>query len=129
MCLAIFAGAQIAGANVWETAFVGVKMSAVPYVLPFLVVFAPSLLLTGSPHVIALDTFTTAIGFLLIISGIQGWALYRLSWTGQFLFFMAGACFIWPMLTVKGIGAVLAIVLLAAQLLQRRRESARVASR
>jgi TRAP transporter 4TM/12TM fusion protein len=129
VCLAIFAGAQIAGANIWKTAFVGVKMSAVPYVLPFLIVFAPSLLLIGSPHAIALNTATTAIGFLLMISGIQGWALYRLSWTGRSLFFGSGVCFIWPMLTVKGIGILLALVLLATQLLQRRRETTKVPSR
>jgi TRAP transporter 4TM/12TM fusion protein len=124
VCLAIFAGAQIAGANIWETAWMGVKMSAVPYVLPFLIVFAPSLLLLGTPQIIALNTLTSAIGFALVISAIQGWALYRLGWAFRLVFLAAGVCFVWPVLTVKGAGAVLAAVMLALQLFQRRRETA-----
>jgi TRAP transporter 4TM/12TM fusion protein len=124
VCLAIFAGAQIAGANIWETAWMGVKMSAVPYVLPFLIVFAPSLLLIGTPQIIAFNTLTSAIGFALVISAVQGWALYRLGWAFRLVFLAAGVCFIWPVLAVKGAGAVLAAILLAVQLFQRWRETA-----
>ena len=123
VCLAIFAGAQIAGANIWTTAWMGVKMSAVPYVLPFLVVFAPSLLLIGTPQAIAFNTATSAIGFVIVISAIQGWALYKLNWVSRILFLITGACFIWPVLAVKGAGAVLAIIVVVLQLLQRRREA------
>ena len=113
VCLAIFAAAQIAGANIWATAWMGMKMSTVPYVLPFLIVFAPSLLLIGTPQAIALNTVTSAIGFAFVISAIQGWALYKLHWVLRLLFLITGACFIWPILAVKSAGAVLA----AAQML------------
>lgn len=106
VCLAIFAGAQVANANIWETAFVGVKMSAVPYLLPFLIVFTPSLLLFGSLDVIVLNAVAIAIGFGFIISGIQGWALYKMGWVERLLCLLIGGCFVWPTMEVKAAALV-----------------------
>ena len=124
VCLAIFAGAQIAGASIWETAYMGVKMSAVPYILPFLVVFVPSVLLIGTPQAILLDSLAATLGFMLLISSIQGWALQSLFWPGRILFCVAGACLLWPALAVKGAGLVLGAVLIALQFMNRDRETA-----
>ena len=124
VCLAIFAGAQIANANVWETAFVGMKMSAVPYLLPFLVVFTPSLLLFGTAEVIALNTLAVAIGFAFIISGVQGWALDRLGLVERFLCFLVGACFIWPAMEVKAAALVLGAIAVTYAVLKIKRLTA-----
>jgi TRAP transporter 4TM/12TM fusion protein len=107
VCLAIFAGAQVANANIWETAFVGMKMSSVPYLLPFLIVFTPSLLLFGTAEVIALNAMAAAVGFGFIISGIQGWALYKLGLPERLLCFLVGGCFVWPAMEVKAVAVVL----------------------
>ncbi len=123
VCLAIFAGAQIAGANIWETAFMGMKMSAVPYLLPFLIVFAPSLLLIGDPVTIAINTAATTVGFLFVISAIQGWALTPLNLLQRLLYAVTGACLIWPALPVKGIGIALAAVVIVFTLYEARRKT------
>ena len=124
VCLAIFAGAQIANANVWETAFVGMKMSAVPYLLPFLIVFTPSLLLFGTAEVIALNTLAVAIGFAFIISGVQGWALYKVGLVERLLYFLVGGCFIWPTLEVKAAALVLGAVAVTYVVLRNKRVAA-----
>lgn len=111
VCLAVFAGAQIAGANMWETAWVAVKMSSVAYLLPFLIVFMPSLLLLGTPYEIALDTVIAVLGLLFIITGSQGWALHRLSWPERLCFIVVGACLVWPDGTIRSVASVLALVL------------------
>ena len=121
VCLAIFAGAQIANANIWETAFMGMKMSAVPYMLPFLVIFAPSLLLIGDQVTIVLSVVTVSVGFILVISAIQGWAFTQLSLITRILYAVAGTCLIWPTLTVKGAGVVLAAIVVALELIKNRR--------
>ena len=125
VCLAIFAGAQIANANIWETAFMGMKMSAVPYMLPFLVIFAPSLLLIGDQVTIVLNVVTVSVGFILVISAIQGWAFTQLSLITRILYAVAGACLIWPTLTVKGAGVVLAAIVVALELIKNRRSPAK----
>ncbi len=124
VCLAIFAGAQIANANVWETAFVGMKMSAVPYLLPFLIVFTPSLLLFGTAEVIALNTLAVAIGFAFIISGVQGWALYKVGLVERLLYFLVGGCFIWPTMEVKVAALVLGAVAVTYAVLRNKRVTA-----
>jgi len=124
VCLAIFAGAQIAGAGIWETAFMGIKMSAVPYMLPFLIIFAPSLLLIGDPATIVLNTAAITVGFIFIISAIQGWAFAPLSLVTRLLYAITGACLIWPSLTVKAVGIVSAAVAIVLELVKRRRATA-----
>ena len=124
VCLAIFAGAQIANANVWETAFVGMKMSAVPYLLPFLIVFTPSLLLFGTAEVIALNALAVAIGFAFIISGVQGWALYKVGLAERLLYFLVGGCFIWPTMEVKAAALVLGAIAVTYAVLRNKRVTA-----
>jgi TRAP-type uncharacterized transport system fused permease subunit len=121
VCLAIFAGAQIAGANIWETAFVGMKMSVVPYLLPFLIIFAPSLLLIGDPVTIIVNTTATTIGFLFLISAIQGWALTPLNMLNRVLYAAVGICLLWPSLPVKSAGIILAAIAVVLGLIQNRR--------
>ena len=122
VCLAIFAGAQIAGANIWETAYMGVKMSAVPYLLPFLVVFVPPLLLIGSPQEIFLETTAAMFGLLMLIAAVQGWVFRAVSWPGRVLMCAAGVCLLWPDPTVKGAGLILGVAMVAVLVVSRRRE-------
>ena len=93
-------------------------MSAVPYVLPFLVIFSPSLLLMGPSQQIVADTLFTAIGLLLIISAIQGWAVYKLNVPVRLLSLAAGASLIWPSTGVTMVGVAFATVVLGHQTLQ-----------
>ena len=126
VCLAIFAGAQIAGANIWETAYMGVKMSAVPYLLPFLVVFVPPLLLIGSPQAIVFETAAAMFGLLMLISAVQGWVFRVVTWPGRLFMCAAGACLLWPDPVVKGAGLILGVVMVTVQVMNRRREAAEV---
>lgn len=124
MCLAIFAGAQIAGANIRETAYMGVKMSAVPYLLPFLVIFVPPLLLIGSPQEIVLETAAAMFGLLMLIAAVQGWVFRAVSWPGRLLICAAGACLLWPDPLVKSTGLILGAVIVIVHVMNRRREAA-----
>ncbi|MSP67442.1 MAG: TRAP transporter permease [Alphaproteobacteria bacterium] len=122
VCLAVFAGAQIAGANMWETAWYAVRMGTVAYVLPFLVVFLPSLLLIGSAIDILIETITAIIGLGLIITAVQGWAGYRLNWPERLWFVVTGGCFVSPDLMVTGIGAASGAALGAVVFMRARRK-------
>ena len=121
VCLAIFAGAQIAGANIWRTAYMGVKMSAVPYLLPFLVVFVPPLLLIGAPQEIAVETAAALFGFLMLITAVQGWGFHAMGWPGRALACVAGVCLLWPDVLVKGAGLILGIAVIAVHVMNRER--------
>jgi len=70
VCIAAFAGATIAKANMWRTAFASFKFAKFLYLGPFLFGYVPEFSLNGTPRDIA-------IVFVLIIIGTwaYGWLL------------------------------------------------------
>jgi TRAP transporter 4TM/12TM fusion protein len=66
VAIASMVAAEMAGADMWKTGFIGVQLAATAYLLPYLWAFNPALLLQGTTIAI-LFAITTAIsaGFLL----------------------------------------------------------------
>ncbi len=62
VCIAAFAGATIAKANMWKTAFTAFKFAKFLYLAPFIFGYVPAFTLNGSPTDIA-------VAFVLIIIG------------------------------------------------------------
>ena len=119
VCLAIFAAADVARASIWGTALAGMKMGLVAYLLPFLVVYTPSLLLLGSPGEILINVISVSAGLLFLIAAVQGWLLNRLAWDERALFLASGLGLIWSDSTVKLVGLVLGVVVLALTLVRK----------
>ena len=70
VAIASFAAANIAEADPWRTSVLSIRMAWVAYIVPFLFVASPSLLMIGPPIAI-LHTFLTAvIGIYAVTSGI-----------------------------------------------------------
>ncbi|MEN8174546.1 MAG: TRAP transporter permease, partial [Pseudomonadota bacterium] len=68
VCIAAFAGAAIAKANMWKTAFTAFKFAKFLYLAPFLFGYVPAFPLDGSASDIA-------VAFTLILAGT-----YAYSW-------------------------------------------------
>jgi TRAP-type uncharacterized transport system fused permease subunit len=62
VCIAAFAGATIAGANMWKTAFAAFKFAKFLYLAPFLFGYVPGFTLQG-------DSMDIVKTFILIIIG------------------------------------------------------------
>ena len=67
VCIAAFAGATIAKANMWRTAFTAFKFAKFLYLAPFLFGYVPAFSLNGTPADIA-------VAFVLITIGTFGYA-------------------------------------------------------
>src|SRR5690606_24616505 len=66
-----FVAAGVAGTDMWRTGWVGVQLSAIAYLLPFLWAYDPAVLMEGSPLAIVL-VFAAAVGAILLFArGIQ----------------------------------------------------------
>ena len=80
VCIAAFAGATIAKANMWKTAFTSFKFAKFLYLAPFIFGYVPAFSLDGSPTDIV-------IVFLLVIAGTwaYSWLLSGiwLDWFGK----------------------------------------------
>ncbi|MCU7947944.1 MAG: TRAP transporter fused permease subunit, partial [Candidatus Thiodiazotropha sp. (ex Cardiolucina cf. quadrata)] len=67
VCIAAFAGATIAKANMWKTAFTSFKFAKFLYLGPFLFGYVPGFSLNGS-------TTDIAVSFILILIGTYGYS-------------------------------------------------------
>jgi TRAP transporter 4TM/12TM fusion protein len=77
VALASFAAAAIARAPMWEVGLQSVRFSIAGYVIPYMFVYGPPLLLQGSWIEITWAVITAAIGTLALAAGVQGWLLRR----------------------------------------------------
>ena len=61
VAVASYVAAGLAGSNMWATGMVGMRLALAAYLLPFLWVYNPSLLLIGSPLSIGIVVFTAIV--------------------------------------------------------------------
>ncbi len=85
VALAAFVGAVLAGAEFWKTAINATKYGFAKYILPFIFVVAPQLLVTSIPHWTTQDYLTLLKVFVATIfiihtasSGFTGWLYGRI---------------------------------------------------
>lgn len=96
VCFAAFAAANIAGAPPMATGFTAMRLGWLAYVVPFLFVYSPTLLLIGEWPSILLAIVTATAGIWLICAALMGVLLSPLGPIGRVLFAMAGAALLVP---------------------------------
>ena len=72
VALAAMAAAAIGKADLWETGWEAVKLAMVAFIVPFMFVLSPSLLMQGGAGLIAINTLTAALGVIAIASCLRG---------------------------------------------------------
>ena len=75
VCLAAYTGAAIAGADPWKTGWTACNFAKVLYVVPFLFVYSPPLLLNGAPYEIVMVYLTTFLGVIAFSTVSMGYFL------------------------------------------------------
>lgn len=72
VAVASMVAAGIAGSDMWRTGLVGVQLAAAAYLLPFLWMFNPALVMQGSWQAVVYVTLTAAVaGFLLAEAAVR----------------------------------------------------------
>jgi TRAP transporter 4TM/12TM fusion protein len=117
-----FFAAAIAKAKPMQTAFVAMRYGWTAYVIPFLFVLSPTLILKGDTIAIVADVITAAAGVYLISAAAVGWLHVPLQPLMRLLLILAGSALLVPLslpfsLWFNGLGiAGAAIVFLAHHL-------------
>ncbi|MFC1915531.1 TRAP transporter permease [Chloroflexota bacterium] len=93
---ASYVAAGIAGSSMTKTGWTSVRIAAAAYVVPFMFVFSPALLLIGAPGVIILATISALIGVYAFAIGIQGVRDIPLNIMQRTLALGAGMLMIYP---------------------------------
>jgi TRAP transporter 4TM/12TM fusion protein len=130
VALAAYAAANIAGADPWRTSLYAVRLGWTAYIVPFLFVASPALLLIGPPLLVAWTALTAVAGIWLVTIGVVGFVRLPLGAPMRLLFGAIGlALFVPPYAfagapLLEGIGVVGGLGLAAWLHLGRRREGA-----
>ena len=116
VALAAFTASFLARSNPMSVAFTAVRLGFVAFIVPYMFVYAPSLLFQGSPLTIATTIVTALAGVIFIGSALQGYFLgARLPAASRVLFFAAAITLIIPGYLTDGIGAGLGLFGYAVQ--------------
>jgi TRAP transporter 4TM/12TM fusion protein len=75
VAMAVYAAAGISGSNLWRTGLAALKIGATGFIVPYMFVYGPSLLLLGEPIRILLTIITASIGVIVLSAGLMGWFL------------------------------------------------------
>ncbi|MBI2881338.1 MAG: TRAP transporter permease [Candidatus Tectomicrobia bacterium] len=111
VALSSYAGAAIAEADPMRVSNTAVKFGLVAYIVPYMMVYGPSLLMQGDPVRILTTVFTAAIGVFAFATGLQGYLRRECAWWERAVLIAAGLCLIFPgwRTDLTGILALLAV--------------------
>jgi TRAP transporter 4TM/12TM fusion protein len=126
VALAIFAAAGLAKANMWESGFAAMRAAAPAYIVPFMFIYEPRLLLivadwSSDWPFVAWSVASASIGVVALAGGLFGWLVGFASAWQRAVLVVAALCLIKPGLYTDIAGLVLLAVAAGAQLIERRR--------
>jgi TRAP transporter 4TM/12TM fusion protein len=120
VALAVFAAAGLAKADLWSSGLAAVKIGFAGFIVPFMFVYEPALLMIGDWQTIVSSCVSASIGVVLFAGGLHGYFLTAASYWQRVLLIVGGMLLIKPGLTTDLIGMALVAVVIAAQLIARR---------
>jgi len=118
VAMAVYAANGISRAGLMESSWAAVKLGLTGYIIPFMFVYGPSLLLIGDASTIALTIVSATIGVICLAGGLHSYFFFGATriWERVMLI---GAAFalIKPGITTDLIGAGLIAATVASQLM------------
>ncbi|MFH1083346.1 MAG: TRAP transporter fused permease subunit, partial [Pseudomonadota bacterium] len=96
VALAAYAGAALAGANFWRTGYSATRLGIVAYVVPFLFVFTPGLLLKGSLVWIVAAVVPAVFGIFVLCIALAGYFINKIGFMARALFGLSGMALLFP---------------------------------
>jgi len=111
VALAAYAGAGISGADPMKTGFAAAKLAIAAFIVPYIFVLAPELLMIdATPFTITFACATAIIGMWGVSVAMIGFCQSKLSFLQRLLFFVGGLNMIIPGAVTDAIGvAILAV--------------------
>lgn len=128
VALAVYAAAGLAKTNIWSAGLEAVRVAAPAYIVPFMFVYDPTLLLIVKDWTvdwpgIALAVVSASIGAMCLAAGLMGWMVTLASLWQRILLVAAALLLIKPGVYSDVVGFVLLGIVAAVQFALLRRET------
>ena len=85
VCLAVYAAASIGKADMFKTGYQAIRLSIAAYIVPFIFVYHPALLLQGTVFEVLEAVVTAVIGISLVAIAVEGYLFRPLDWVRRIL--------------------------------------------
>lgn len=111
VALGSISAAAIAGSHPMSTAFLSMRLGAVLFIIPFLFVIHPALILQGTAVEISLAITQAVIGCVLLAAGFEGWVykIGNLLKIHQVILIISAAMFLYPNILLSVVGLVISV--------------------
>ena len=117
VAITLYAANGLSGAGIWDGGIAAMKLAATGYIVPFMFVYGPALLLIGEPVRVAIACVTSAVGVVCLAAGLHGYFLRRANVVERLLLIAAALSLIKTGWQTDLIGAGIIAVVAAMQLL------------
>jgi len=121
-CLSPFAAAAIAGSPPMATAWQAMRLGAVLFIVPFMFVYSPALIMMGSWSEILLAAASAGLGVFCLAAGLQGWLRRRATIADRALLIGAGFLLVIPRPLANLVGVMLLLATVGLQSARRQPE-------
>ncbi|RPJ32995.1 MAG: TRAP transporter fused permease subunit, partial [Deltaproteobacteria bacterium] len=115
VALAVYAGAGLAGSDIWKTGLAAVRLGAPGFIIPFMFAYEPSLLFVGSPWTIISSSVTAIIGVVMLAAGMFGYFLRETNILERSMLLAGSILLIKPGIYTDMVGLVLLIAVIFSQ--------------
>jgi TRAP transporter 4TM/12TM fusion protein len=96
VAIASFTAAGIADCNPMITGLTSVRLGIVAFIMPFIFIYQPAIMLIGEPLQIIITTIYSLLGVFALCMGFEGWFFIRLNPVVRVLLIIAGLLLIIP---------------------------------
>lgn len=118
VAIGAYAAAGLADANPMKTGFTAWRLGLAGFIVPFMFVYAPEILLEGPPILILSTSCSALIGIFCLASSVEGWLYTKENWIQRLLLFIAACLLIKPGWRTDLAGAVLLTIVIIWQKMQ-----------
>jgi len=112
ICLAVYTAASIAQAPMLKTAYQAMKLAAAGYIVPFIFIYKPAMVLMGDPLQIALAIIDGLLAVVALAIAAEGYFRRPLNWLERFVYTVACLAFFLPGWSSRLVGLGLLLSLL-----------------
>jgi TRAP-type uncharacterized transport system fused permease subunit len=120
VCLASFTAAGIAGASSWKTGWKGALFALAAFLIPYIFIYDPGILLIGSVFEIVKGLIILFLGCILLSSGMAGYLIVPLHIIERVILAAGAILIIVPETITKIIGIYAAIFIIAISLIRKK---------
>jgi TRAP transporter 4TM/12TM fusion protein len=115
VALAVFAAAGLAKSDLWATGWQAMRIAAPTYIVPFMFIYEPSLMLIGDWFESLTSSAAAVVGVMCLAAGLQGYLLREARWWERAVLVVAALLLIKPGYISDAIGLVLLAAVVFSQ--------------